>query len=41
MCGRHRRLEFEPAGVLKKAGYKFERWLDPALMRRRLGRPVT
>lgn len=33
----HRRLGFEPAGVLKEAGYKFERWLDLAFMTRKLG----
>lgn len=32
----HRRLGFEPAGVLKEAGYKFERWLDLAFMTRKL-----
>jgi L-amino acid N-acyltransferase len=35
----HRRLGFEPAGVLKEAGYKFERWLDLAFMTRRLETP--
>jgi phosphinothricin acetyltransferase len=37
----HRRLGFGPAGVLKEAGYKFERWLDLAFMTRRLDRPIT
>jgi phosphinothricin acetyltransferase len=32
----HRRLGFEDAGVLKEAGYKFERWLDLAFMTRKL-----
>ena len=32
----HRKLGFEEAGVLKEAGYKFERWLDLAFMSRRL-----
>lgn len=32
----HRRLGFAPAGVLKEAGYKFERWLDLAFMTRKL-----
>lgn len=32
----HRRLGFEPAGVLREAGYKFERWLDLAFMTRKL-----
>lgn len=35
----HRRLGFEPAGVLKEAGYKFDRWLDLAFMTRRLDGP--
>ena len=33
----HRRHGFEDAGVLREAGYKFERWLDLAFMTRRLG----
>ena len=32
----HRRLGFTPAGVLREAGYKFERWLDLAFMTRKL-----
>lgn len=32
----HRRLGFEQAGVLREAGYKFERWLDLAFMTRKL-----
>lgn len=32
----HRQLGFEDAGVLKEAGYKFERWLDLAFMTRRI-----
>ncbi len=32
----HRRLGFEDAGVLREAGYKFDRWLDLAFMTRRL-----
>ncbi len=35
--GLHRSLGFEPAGVLKDAGWKFERWLDVVLMQRPLG----
>lgn len=35
----HRRLGFEEAGVLRQAGYKFERWLDLAFMTRRLEHP--
>lgn len=34
----HRRLGFESAGVMKEAGYKFDRWLDLAFMTRRLDR---
>ena len=33
----HRACGFEPCGVLKAAGWKFERWLDVVLMQRRLG----
>ena len=33
----HRSLGFEPAGVLRSAGWKFDRWLDVVLMQRRLG----
>ena len=36
----HRRLGFEDAGVLREAGYKFERWLDLAFMTRKIA-PVT
>jgi len=35
--GVHRALGFEPAGVLKAAGWKFDRWLDVVLMQRALG----
>lgn len=35
--GVHRALGFEPAGVLKSAGWKFGRWLDVVLMQRALG----
>lgn len=35
--GVHRALGFEPAGVLKAAGWKFGRWLDVVLMQRALG----
>jgi L-amino acid N-acyltransferase YncA len=35
--GVHRALGFEPAGVLRSAGWKFERWLDVVLMQRTLG----
>jgi L-amino acid N-acyltransferase YncA len=36
--GLHRRLGFEPAGLLHSAGWKFERWLDVVMMQRSLGR---
>ncbi len=35
--GLHRTLGFEPAGLLRAVGRKFERWLDVVLMQRRLG----
>ena len=35
--GVHRTLGFEPAGVLKSAGWKFSRWLDVVLMQKDLG----
>ncbi len=35
--GVHRALGFEHTGVLKSAGWKFERWLDVVLMQRALG----
>jgi phosphinothricin acetyltransferase len=35
--GVHRALGFEPAGVLKAAGWKFDRWLDVVMMQRALG----
>ena len=35
--GVHRALGFEHAGVLKNAGWKFDRWLDVVLMQRELG----
>lgn len=35
--GVHRALGFEPAGILKSAGWKFGRWLDVVLMQRALG----
>lgn len=36
--GVHRRLGFEHVGVMKSAGWKFERWLDVVVMQRGLGR---
>jgi L-amino acid N-acyltransferase YncA len=35
--GVHRSLGFEHAGVLKNAGWKFDRWLDVVMMQRELG----
>jgi L-amino acid N-acyltransferase YncA len=35
--GLHARLGFEHAGVLRKVGFKHERWLDVVLMQRDLG----
>ena len=35
--GVHRSLGFEPAGTLKAAGWKFDRWLDVVMMQRSLG----
>ncbi len=35
--GVHAALGFVPAGVLKSAGWKFDRWLDVVLMQRTLG----
>lgn len=35
--GVHRSVGFEPVGVLKSCGWKFERWLDVVLMEKSLG----
>jgi len=35
--GLHRALGFEPAGVLRACGWKFDQWLDVVLMQRSLG----
>lgn len=35
--GLHRAVGFEPAGVLKSCGWKFDRWLDVVMMQRSLG----
>ena len=35
--GVHRRAGFEPMGVMKAAGWKFDRWLDVVFMQRELG----
>ena len=39
--GVHRTLGFEHSGVLKAAGWKFDRWLDVVLMQRALGTGAT
>jgi L-amino acid N-acyltransferase YncA len=39
--GVHRACGFEDAGVLKAAGWKFERWLDVVLMQKSLGQGAT
>ena len=33
----HRACGFEPTGVFKAAGWKFDRWLDVVLMQKSLG----
>jgi phosphinothricin acetyltransferase len=35
--GVHRSLGFEPTGVLKAAGWKFDRWRDVVIMQKPLG----
>jgi L-amino acid N-acyltransferase YncA len=35
--GVHKRLGFEHVGVMKSAGWKFDRWLDVVIMQRPLG----
>lgn len=35
--GLHRALGFEPVGVFRSVGWKFERWIDVVLMQRALG----
>jgi L-amino acid N-acyltransferase YncA len=35
--GVHQALGFEPVGVMKAAGWKFERWLDVVVMQKSLG----
>lgn len=39
--GVHHALGFEHTGVLKAAGWKFDRWLDVVLMQRALGTGAT
>ncbi len=35
--GVHRALGFEPVGVMRSAGWKFDRWLDVVIMQKALG----
>lgn len=35
--GLHRRLGFEPVGIIRSSGFKFGRWVDSVLMQRALG----
>ena len=39
--GVHRTLGFEHIGVVKSAGWKFDRWLDVVMMQRALGQGAT
>ena len=39
--GVHRALGFEHTGLIKSAGWKFERWLDVVVMQRALGPGAT
>lgn len=39
--GLHRALGFEPAGVLRSSGWKFERWIDVVILQRELGLGAT
>jgi L-amino acid N-acyltransferase YncA len=39
--GVHRTLGFEQVGILKAAGWKFDRWLDVVLMQKALGLGAT
>jgi phosphinothricin acetyltransferase len=39
--GVHRALGFEQTGLIRSAGWKFERWLDVVLMQRSLGQGDT
>jgi len=39
--GLHRAVGFEPTGVLKACGWKFEQWLDVVMMQRSLGQGNT
>ena len=39
--GVHRTLGFEHVGVMKAAGWKFERWLDVVIMQKALGQGAT
>lgn len=33
----HRTLDFQPAGILRSSGWKFNRWLDVVILHRDLG----
>jgi phosphinothricin acetyltransferase len=35
--GVHRACGFEPTGLLRSSGWKFDRWLDVVMMQRSLG----
>jgi phosphinothricin acetyltransferase len=39
--GVHRALGFEDGGILKSAGWKFDRWVDVVIMQRALGQGDT
>ena len=39
--GVHRTLGFEHVGVMKAAGWKFDRWLDVVIMQKSLGQGAT
>jgi len=39
--GVHRKLGFEHVGVLRAAGWKFERWLDVVMMQKALGQGAS
>jgi phosphinothricin acetyltransferase len=39
--GVHSTLDFEHVGVMKSAGWKFDRWLDVVVMQKALGQGDT